>query len=302
MKVGDLDILIGADPEVFVTKRGKLVCAHNMVQGTKEAPFKVDNGAVQVDGMALEFNIDPANSAEEFVNNIDSVMAQLGAMVPEYQLKAIPVAEFGAEIMAAAPEEAKEMGCDPDYNAWEEGAVNPKPNGEVDFRTGAGHIHIGWTNGMDINDPGHIEACIMLTKQLDFYLGLPSLLFDDSDKRRELYGKAGAFRVKPYGVEYRVLSNAWLKTDALKKWAYDNTILAIRKLLEGEYREDTSCRIIIDGNRKQTARTWCQHYGVPIPAIPAKKIPKPAAIDNNCKAYNKAPFKAFFGDDNVQRT
>ena len=302
MKVGNLDILIGADPEVFVTKQGKLVCAHNMVQGTKEAPFKVDNGAVQVDGMALEFNIDPANNVDEFVRNIDSVMAQLGAMVPEYKLNAIPVAEFGAELMDAAPDEAKEMGCDPDYNAWTDGGVNPKPNGEVDFRTGAGHIHIGWTNGMDVNDPGHIEACIMLTKQLDFYLGLPSLLFDDSDKRRELYGKAGAFRVKPYGVEYRVLSNAWLKTDSLKKWAYNNTILAISKLLEGAYIDNNVYQKFIDNNDKGSAKLHCNHYGVPIPPIPVKKIPKPAAIDNNCPAYARAPFKAFFGDDNVQRT
>ncbi len=33
----------------------------------KEKPFPVTNGAVQVDGMALEYNIDPASTVEEFV-------------------------------------------------------------------------------------------------------------------------------------------------------------------------------------------------------------------------------------------
>ena len=55
-------ILVGCDPEVFVAKGGKFISAHGMIPGTKKAPHKVERGAVQVDGMALEFNIDPAAS------------------------------------------------------------------------------------------------------------------------------------------------------------------------------------------------------------------------------------------------
>jgi len=98
-----LNILIGADPEVFMRKDGVLVSAHGAVQGTKAAPFKVMQGAVQVDGMALEFNIDPASSSEEFVNNIQTVMAELARMVPGYELVADPVAEFGLDYIKAQP-------------------------------------------------------------------------------------------------------------------------------------------------------------------------------------------------------
>src|SRR3546814_7881426 len=48
-----------------------------------------------------------------------------------------------------------------------------------------------------------------------------------------MYGAAGAFRTKPYGVEYRVLSNAWLKDSNLMSWVYKNTILGFNALLSG---------------------------------------------------------------------
>jgi hypothetical protein len=48
----------------------------------------------------------------------------------------------------------------------------------------------------------------------DYLLGLPSLLEDNDTRRRELYGKAGACRLKSYGPEYRTLSNYWIWDDA----------------------------------------------------------------------------------------
>lgn len=230
-----IEILVGADPEVFMVNEKGFVSAHGAIPGTKKAPYKVDKGAVQVDGMALEFNIDPAKNEEEFVANLNAVMAILKDMVPGYELAAVPVAEFGAEYIASQPLEAIELGCDPDFNAWDNGAANPRPDGNASFRTGAGHVHIGWGSGFDVNDPEHLQACIMLTKQLDYYLGLGSLLYDDDTKRRTLYGAFGAFRPKPYGMEYRVLSNAWLKSDKLMSWVFRTTKKAFDDLVKGEF-------------------------------------------------------------------
>lgn len=268
-----MDFLVGADPEVFVQRDGKFVSGHGLIQGDKKHPFKVDGGAVQVDGMALEFNIDPAKSSKEFVHSIRHVMGQLAAMVPEYTLVATPVAEFGKKEIKRQPPEALELGCDPDYNAYT-GEPNPKPDGERTFRTGAGHVHIGWTKDMDVNDPEHIEACRMLTKQLDVYLGIPSVILDPDTKRREMYGKAGCYRVKPYGVEYRVLSNFWLKSPELMAWVYKQTKLAFDKLIAGERRyENTNVvtgasydlEVIINNSRVKQAEILKNYLSLEMP-------------------------------------
>ena len=117
-------ILVGCDPEIFVKQGGKFISAHGLIQGDKENPHKVPKGAVQVDGMALEFNIDPADSEHVFVDNVNSVLATLRAMVPEYDLAPVPVADFPLEYIAAQPMAARILGCDPDYCAYQIGRAH----------------------------------------------------------------------------------------------------------------------------------------------------------------------------------
>lgn len=234
MKVGKYNVLVGSDPEVFLTNtKGELVSAVGKVMGTKEAPHPVDNGAIQLDGMAAEFNIDPAKNKREFVRNLKSVMSQLSQIVgEEHALKAIPTAHFGAAYIASQPESARELGCEPDYNAYT-GMENPTPNAETPFRTGAGHIHIGWTNVDNPFCEEHMRDCRTLAIYMDTYLALGSMLFDQDTERRTLYGNAGAFRPKPYGMEYRTLSNAWLQDEALMKWVYEQSIEAFKAASKG---------------------------------------------------------------------
>lgn len=227
-------LLLGCDPEVFVSHNGKLVSGFGLIGGTKEDPIKVKQGAVQVDGLALEFNIDPAKNQQEFISNIDTVMGILAGMVPEHKLEIIPVAQFGHDYIKAQPEKAKELGCSPDYDAWKVD-VNPRPDGDRGFRTAAGHLHFGFVeeNDAPIEVYEYIAYCSQVVRELDFYLALPSLFYDNDTQRRELYGKAGAFRPKTYGFEYRTLSNMWLKTKELKEWAYNASVTAWERFESG---------------------------------------------------------------------
>ncbi len=210
---GQEGFLFGADPELFVRDdKGEFVSAEGLIAGTKEEPFKVDGGAYQVDGMAAEFNIDPASTFREFNSNIEKVMKQLQAALPKgYTLDSTPAVRFKPEIFAAAPDKAKMLGCSPDFNAWTN-EINPPPKDLDDpyLRCLGGHLHVGWTEGADLSDQQHLMNCRDLVKQFDWFLGGWSTKMDSDPTRRNLYGRAGACRFKNYGVEYRVLSSFWV--------------------------------------------------------------------------------------------
>lgn len=241
-----MELLIGCDPEVFVqdTKTGKFVCGEGLIPGDKLSPFPVEGGAVQVDGTALEFNIDPASTRVEFVGNVCRVFDTLKKMVPKHlQLVTQPYALFDRDDFKTFSKKSLMLGCEPDYDAYT-GRPNPPPapdRGNT-FRTASGHVHVGWGSGMDPKDPDHITICCEVAKQLDFFVGFPSLFFstaNDERSRRRLYGKAGAFRPKPYGLEYRTPSNAWLRSEAAIGYIYDQTRLALEEFESGRYLPNT---------------------------------------------------------------
>lgn len=227
-------VLLGADPELFARDRatGALVSAHNLIPGTKLEPHPVNLGAVQVDGTALEFNIDAASTEEEFVTNINSVLQQLEHMIPQNLMFAFePAVHYPPEYFATVPESAKELGCNPDYNAWTL-MPNPSPDTSISptLRTASGHVHIGW-NLPDEQLSADEQAAVI--RQMDYFLGLPSMLWDPDPERRQLYGKAGAFRPKAYGAEYRVMSNAWLRSTATMREVYQRTMMGMQEFFRG---------------------------------------------------------------------
>lgn len=221
-------ILLGADPELFCMVDSKFISAHDYLPGTKYEPFLVDRGAVQVDGVAAEFNIFPAETEDEFLENLRLVQNQMQEIITDISgldisLVASPTAFFDKEYFDSLPEEVKLLGCEPDFDAYT-GRANEKPTTTEPFRTGAGHIHFGWTKGADPFDKEHFNKCRDLVKLLDDTLYPLSLQWDDDQKRRELYGKIGSFRSKHYGMEYRPLSNAFLREDETVRLVYKTAI------------------------------------------------------------------------------
>jgi len=229
----------GADPEVFVKYKGKPVSVYETgLRGDKKAPFKTSVGAVQQDGFAAEFNIDPVPSwdfdrfNQNIVKTIADIREELNRNGKTYNLAVQPVMDFDPDYMASMPAHVKELGCDPDFNAYTLQA-NPRPDGDRAFRSGAGHIHYGWGADIPVDNEDHIEICANFIKALDATVGMFMCFIDRDPRRRDLYGKAGAFRPKPYGVEYRTPSNAWISTKDRRFVIHTLSNYAITKMTAG---------------------------------------------------------------------
>lgn len=210
---------IGADPELFIIneKTGKVVSSIGLIPGEKGNPYRADDMpegfGLEIDNILAEFNIPPVTDEISFINNIQYMKDYIDNFVkqknPELGIKCI--ASMNVDDDQLQSDEAREFGCCPDYNVYTE-SENPRPKGDrTNTRSAGFHIHLGYNNPT-------IDQSLRLIKYMDMYLGIPSVIEDPDTKRRSLYGKAGAFRLTSYGLEYRVLSSAMMKdTDSLKK-------------------------------------------------------------------------------------
>ncbi len=231
-----LNLLIGCDPEVFLRnkKTGLFESAGGRFPGTKDKPHKVDKGAIQVDGLALEFNIEPAEDEEEFSNNIETVKAQLLEEVlkvdKDLELVFVPFATFPNDYFKKIPKEYKVLGCDADFSCVN-GSKNSSPSiQEIPIRTAAGHVHIGYTENENVTGAEHKEDCRFIANwfhicKTRFY---PNTV--EEHRRLQHYGFNGAFRPKSYGVELREFSNLWVRTPENQKKMFRMLISGMKKI------------------------------------------------------------------------
>lgn len=252
MNINGQEFTIGADPEIFMGKDGKFVSAHDKIPGDKYNPFFVEKGAVQVDGMALEFNINPATTFAEFEGNLDTVQKILKDMIGDYDFLTDSSVTFDEDFLKNIPNRNVQLGCSADYNGWTLEEF-PSPNAAKNMRTAGGHIHIGGFKSDEPYHPDHFNVAARLARMLDETLGVYSILWDKDDQRREMYGKAGSFRPKHYGMEYRTLSNKWIFNKKIMKFVYDGAMEAIEKVFTSSYEPDATIANIINTSDRQSS-------------------------------------------------
>lgn len=270
------NITIGSDPELYVyhSKKG-FVSSIGLIPGVKGKAIPMDGlpkgFGVQIDNVLAEYNIPPVTTREDFIKYI----VQGKEWIDNF-LKTKYGEEYGIKCQSSAifPEEelqsdiAKEFGCSIDYNAWTEDE-NPKPNGEsTNLRTAGTHIHVGYTH-LDSEFPDTFES-MALIRVMDIFIGVPSVLLDDDNQRRILYGKAGAFRLTSYGVEYRVPSGKFIENEKLIGWMYDQTMKAIEFLEghSGDFDELISLKIIdcINNSDVELAKELVEQFNIELPS------------------------------------
>jgi hypothetical protein len=228
-----LTILIGADPEVFLRSKSTkdYVSAHGLFKGTKEKPVPLGNyGFMQVDGHALEFNINPASNEDEFVlfttKTFDLLKGVVNDVDDDLEIALDPVANFDPDYFESLPVTSKVLGCTPDFSSFTGEQLDPPDISAVPLRTSSGHIHIGWTNGDNAFDPLQFAMRQDVARRLTPHLLRVSQKWetDRSEERRMYYGREGSFRPKPYGVELRALDCLWLASEDRMREVYRATV------------------------------------------------------------------------------
>jgi hypothetical protein len=242
---------IGADIEYFLKDRGtgEIVSAEGIVRGTKDEPyqFSKDNEffATSLDNVMVEHCIPISKTPSDFVKNILFCQSYLETLDEKLCLAIQPSARLDEKWLQT--ETSQTFGCEPDFNCWLEGEVNPRPSSAIsNLRTAGFHVHIGYENPS-------VEMNIKLMKAFDLYVTLPSLLLEPDNERRELYGKAGAFRHKKYGMEARTLSSFFASNPPLMEWVYNQTELAIANI-DNPLISQVNVEEVINGNDKDRAK------------------------------------------------
>lgn len=243
---------LGSDPEVFLlNKEGKHLAINGYINAGKLEPLQIPDMpkgfTLQEDNVALEYGIPPAANSKEFVEYIQQVMERSRAWLP-------PDVDFSRLSCTVFEDDqlkhplARIFGCEPDYCAYT-GSKNPKPRVPVPgMRSAGGHVHIETK-----------EEPFAVVKAADLFLGVPSVLMDEGRERKQLYGKAGACRIKPYGVEYRTLSNFWIFSPVLIDWVWRNTERALDNIKISD-KVSKLVRKCINEDDQQLARQLVHDY------------------------------------------
>lgn len=237
---------LGSDPEVFLMDgSGKHLSAIGMIGADKWNPLQMwdmpEGFTLQEDNVALEYGIPPASSADEFVRHIQLVMEKSRDYLP----KGVNFSKLSCTVF---PDDQMEhpmayiFGCEPDYCAWTT-KENKKPVPPHKFmRSAGGHVHVETT-----------QPPFDVVKKMDLFLSVPAVLMDMGEERKQLYGRSGACRIKPYGVEYRTMSNFWIFERKLIEWVWAQTSRALNAEIDINLLSDP-VQTCINNNDKALAK------------------------------------------------
>ena len=230
-------VMFGCDPEFFFKKDGKVIESEKVLseKGLKKKSnqsfinedgvyatktVEVGKPLVIVDGIQAELNPLPDDCRANLAPKIASCFKLIQEKLEEDgELKAdfSQTIEVPEEQFKDISDKAKKLGCGGSYNAngneKSEIKINPDTYRK---RSAGGHIHLGKGDrgGINIAIANALGNPEKLIPMLDIIVGNTCVLLDRDKgniERRKVYGKAGEYRTPEHGIEYRVLSNFWLR-------------------------------------------------------------------------------------------
>lgn len=222
------DYQIGADVEWFLQDKEteEIISAENLVQGTKEEPFKFDPDntfyATSLDNVTVEGNIPPTTNPVDYYNSLQKVIQYIeNSLENKYNVLSIPSAKLSPIWLQT--ENAQRAGCDISWNCWTGEDITASVN-KKGYRGASFHIHVGYKDpDMDKNEA--------LAKVMDLFLGVPAVIIEpENDRLKAGYGMSGNYRHQGHGMEYRTLSSYFSSSQELTTWCFETTQRAIQYL------------------------------------------------------------------------
>jgi hypothetical protein len=231
--------MLGCDPEFFFadSKSGKVIGSEKILKKSDKERCLV------IDGVQAELNPAPSFCRQLLAGSIQTCFIQLRNALKARGIDAVVKVDSLVDITQAELDSLSEgcqvFGCAPSTNIYSEGE-NKTSKIKVDAkkylkRSAGGHIHLGnafstYLNQTQFPEHGEYAEYVKIAKRieqalkkspdimiavLDIVVGNTCVLMDRSEgnkERRANYGRAGEYRLKPYGIEYRSLSNFWLRS------------------------------------------------------------------------------------------
>jgi hypothetical protein len=213
----DQDITLGCDPEVFVEHGNNDPFYAFHFLPSKYEPLKTEEGLpVYWDGFQGEFQTRASTDIPKVLSSIrcglKAVLSAAKKKDASAHLSTKTVIDTPASVLEKLNYEWIEFGCLPSFNVYGISGMGADPF-KTENRFAGGHIHFGF-NGEKLSE----DAIVTIVKVLDAILGVVGVsLFENIDNpiRRQYYGLASEHRLPPWGLEYRVLSDAWIFHPAL---------------------------------------------------------------------------------------
>lgn len=243
-------VTLGCDPEFFFSANGQVVGSEKILPetglkydpvadrnvGTERQFGNVDGAHTAmpntesrfiIDGVQAELNPRPNTCRANLGNEIGACFRKLFVELKNsgktVGVDFKPIVDITAEELESLSEKSKQFGCAPSTNIYknaEEAQIKVDPKKYLK-RSAGGHIHLGWHAGywngaVDVPKMKDVLSNPeVLVPVLDLVVANTCVLldrFEGNAERRKNYGRVGEFRLKDYGMEYRTLSNFWLRS------------------------------------------------------------------------------------------
>lgn len=255
----------GCDPEIFaIDKFGDVIPAWEFLPAKSAAVTRkcdeYGRNTAYWDGFQAEFTIAAGEcmgwGMDRVRNGLGLVHNALRKHDTNAKLTLRNVVTIPPSTLSGATEEQVSLGCSPSLNAYgAAGEKVPDPR-SLPWRFAGGHLHFGVGAAIKTKAVKYVKA-------IDAVLGVASVgMFANIDNplRRQFYGLAGEYRLPTHGIEYRVLSNAWLCHPAVAFYCFDMARGAMGLLRTNQmsrfaiYDEERTQRVInecdVDGARE----------------------------------------------------